>query len=327
MVKFSDEQAQQLVSMYQQGQSGVEMAKRLGVHRNAIYRTLRKMGLEARTRTEAARNRSPVTPDIEKQIREGYTRGFSSNKMSEVTGLSVPTVIRILNESNMLRKRPKYECNHHYFDDIDTEEKAYWLGFIAADGCVHEATKSGAAKLSVRLGSKDEDHLYKLRDALESTHRIFEYKRPSGYGNTSVSILDITSNVLAAALTKHGVGPRKTFTLQWPQHLLPELMHHYLRGYVDGDGGWCCCRTPAGPQWTFHVTGNLSFIEDCQTFLMHECELRKTKPQNLRNQPKITQMRYGGNDQVQRIAQFLYGGSSVWLARKFNIVKPFLHIK
>ena len=32
--------------------------------------------------------------------------------------------------------KPGYEFNEHYFDDIDSNEKAYFLGFIAADGGV-----------------------------------------------------------------------------------------------------------------------------------------------------------------------------------------------
>ena len=48
----------------------------------------------------------------------------------------------------------------------------------------------------------------------------------------------IWSQQLCAGLAKHGIHPRKTFTVQWPSFLSEELLRHYLRGLIDGDGGW-----------------------------------------------------------------------------------------
>ena len=52
----------------------------------------------------------------------------------------------------------KYRCNETYFDHIDSESKAYWLGFIYADGCI----SNNGYRFEVRLSKNDEDHLIKL---------------------------------------------------------------------------------------------------------------------------------------------------------------------
>ena len=36
----------------------------------------------------------------------------------------------------------KHNLNKDYFKNIDNEEKAYWLGFIAADGCIYKMSKT-----------------------------------------------------------------------------------------------------------------------------------------------------------------------------------------
>src|SRR5260370_41289523 len=58
----------------------------------------------------------------------------------------------------------RYAVDEAFFDVIDTEEKAYWLGFLTADGTMRE--KGGMLALQER----DIDHLYKIRSSLRSKH-------------------------------------------------------------------------------------------------------------------------------------------------------------
>lgn len=37
---------------------------------------------------------------------------------------------------NDVEKNKKYTCDSTFFNVIDTEEKAYWLGFLMADGFI-----------------------------------------------------------------------------------------------------------------------------------------------------------------------------------------------
>jgi hypothetical protein len=66
-------------------------------------------------------------------------------------------------------------------------------------------------------------------------HALTDYTTLTGHGGTKLSV---ASPQLTARLAKHGIFPNKTFTLEWPDHLDPELLRHFLRGYFDGDGSW-----------------------------------------------------------------------------------------
>ena len=77
------------------------------------------------------------------------------------------SIYRILKEEKVKMKtisesKKKYKLNEHCFDEIDTEEKAYWLGFIAADGCVYK--NSNAWRLQINLKSSDKHHLEKFQE-------------------------------------------------------------------------------------------------------------------------------------------------------------------
>src|SRR5438105_237351 len=55
-------------------------------------------------------------------------------------GIDRRTVSRILRMYGLGKLQKRYKVNENYFKVIDTEEKAYWLGFITADGCIHDRT-------------------------------------------------------------------------------------------------------------------------------------------------------------------------------------------
>lgn len=123
----------------------------------------------------------------------------------------------------------RYPVNEDFFDDIDTEEKAYWLGFLVADGHVDDDDT-----LFLKLQARDRTHVEKLRNALSPERPIYDY---DGYGDkgTPYVHLEIRSKPLCEALAEHGVVPRKAHTVT-PPDLPEELMRHFWRGVVDGDG-------------------------------------------------------------------------------------------
>jgi hypothetical protein len=144
---------------------------------------------------------------------------------------------RVLREHNVkLRSRSqvnqRYPCDHTFFDVIDTEEKAYWLGFLYADGCI---TRDKV--LTVTLVESDHLLLRRLSAVLcMGVDRTRSYARS---GNSqSIGQLNVTSRPLFRSLTSHGCVPRKTKILTFPtnDHVPTYLTHHFVRGYFDGDG-------------------------------------------------------------------------------------------
>ena len=163
--------------------------------------------------------------------------GTSLRKLEEETGFNRKILSReikkYLNKETNFSNR-KYELNENYFENIDSSEKAYWLGFIAADGCIYQ-TGSGSNVLSFNLNVKDKNHLEKFLQAIEST-AIIKTIKGTGFGiGTDIASLQINSNKMVKDLNNLGVVQKKSLVLDKP-NIDKKFYNDWIRGYFDGDG-------------------------------------------------------------------------------------------
>lgn len=120
-----------------------------------------------------------------------------------------------------------YKFNYDYFENIDSSDKAYFLGLLAADGCVYKRNK-GASQSMIHLAlHKDDVDILKLFSQQVGSTKPFQYI------NNAVSI-ELVSDKMAEDLAKYGITPKKTYSYR--MSLLPNYMSHFIRGYFDGDG-------------------------------------------------------------------------------------------
>jgi hypothetical protein len=116
----------------------------------------------------------------------------------------------------------KLTADYRFFQVIDSEEKAYWLGFFLADGCV-----TSTNRITVELSMRDREHLESFREALKAEHTIKTYR-------SGVS-LTLRSSEMVADLERLGIGPRKS-TREVVPPLPTKHTAHFWRGVFDGDG-------------------------------------------------------------------------------------------
>jgi hypothetical protein len=171
---------------------------------------------------------------------ERYNELKNLKKVAKSFGVSLRPIKRILKQHNLELTNRRYNVNHSYFKEIDTQEKAYWLGFLYADGCVRK-TKSGS-QLVLKLSLKDEEHLNLFKQNIESEHKInyCQNKTVSKKGTPSKSdscIIRINSNQIVNDLINQGCTPRKTFTIDKP-NIDKKFYKDFIRGYYDGDGNF-----------------------------------------------------------------------------------------
>jgi predicted transcriptional regulator len=227
--RTSPDEETKILALYAEGVPLTEIVRETGRTEHTITAVLRRNGKTP--------NRKVVRydDDLRERIRQMYMDGVDAPEIGRTLGgLHSSSVYNILKEAGIDRREQIACDNPGYFDQIDTPGKAYWLGFISADGCV-TGFKRGYPRLQVKLARKDRDHLLLLQAALKARRPVRDFDEES-YGKlVPVSALTVYCPPMANALVSHGVTARKSHTLQpWdgPEDLLP----HYWRGLVDGDG-------------------------------------------------------------------------------------------
>lgn len=140
--------------------------------------------------------------------------------------------------------RTKKTCTRDFFNVIDTEEKAYWLGFIFADGYIsfsESNMKKGQLATTYCTGIKlqwsDREHLKKFNKSISGNYKVFkEISHPDGFRKktTEAAKILVYSQQMYNDLNKY-FDRDKTYTAKFPN--IPEdLIRHFVRGYFDGDG-------------------------------------------------------------------------------------------
>lgn len=131
----------------------------------------------------------------------------------------------------------KYHCNYHYFDQIDTPNKAYILGFLYADGCNYMNDKNATYHWQIELQRQDEDILKAMMAELEYDGKLryvthhYEHRK-----DVDSAMFYVCGRHMCEALCHVGVHPHKTYDTTWPEWMPDELVPHFLRGLIDGDG-------------------------------------------------------------------------------------------
>ena len=174
---------------------------------------------------------------IEKEILENYiNKELSYKEIAKIFNVNEKTIKINAKKYGLTSKigsqgARKHKFNERYFENIDSEEKAYWLGFIAADGCVYKNKQS--YRLQINLKGSDIDHLKKFQKAISSDYKITEKKVGKAQSNTCQ--LKINSTKMCNDLIKNNIIERKSIIFE-PPILNKNLMSHFIRGYFDGDG-------------------------------------------------------------------------------------------
>ena len=210
----------------------------------------------------------------------------------------------------------KANFNEHIFDTIDTEEKAYWLGFIYADGTISSSPlrKEEGVKVQYQfelsLTNKDYEHLLKFAKFIESS-------ADKVYCDNVRCRFSIYSKHLWNVLNCNGCTPQKSLTLRFPKKELfdnPFLIRHFIRGYFDGDG----CITYADKKHTipeFQLLGTSNFLEEVKNYLnIKEITLNILHPEK----QSITKYIQLTGNKAMYLFDILYKDSTIYLERKYN---------
>lgn len=252
--------------------------------------------------------------------------GRSLNVAAKVLGVSAKTIQRRFKEYGLeYDLPPRYTCNEKAFDQLN-EHSMYWLGFLAADGNVRKHNYSYVLKLE--LASKDEQHLLKFRDFMKSNAIVYKYINHNKGNNINFkkdtyysSKLCITSKYITDKLAKFNIVPNKTKTYFIPEQLTGHpLLHHFIRGFIDGDGCYSFRYNNKSPEITgirVSLVGNPLVVNQIFALVKDKCKIDTgyCRSRSLNN----TQFEFEAKDDVIKIVNYLYDGATVYLDRKAKI--------
>lgn len=226
-----------------------------------------------------------------------------------------------------------YILNDGYFRKIDSERKAYFLGFIYADGCNCQykdyKTKNHNLRyrFTIALKDSDIDILKELNKDLTDSSKPILFRQPQKtsykdriiYSSRQCKI-DICDKTLCFDLHFQGVnfGKRKTGKMKIPV-INKELLRHFIRGYMDGDG--CIILRKDKIKKTLQsriiITGSVGFLLEIQKSIIKNLNINVSvvnKTDNIWGQLVIN-----GNLQVIEFLDWIYKDSNIFLKRKHDI--------
>lgn len=268
-------------------------------------------------------NKKIFTSEELKDIKESYLNGESSVKLGKKYNVNHKTILRVLHEMNVNvdQKRfcRKYKLNEHYFDIIDTPNKAYIMGFLYSDGsnCLDKAT------ISISLQEEDKDILEKMRLEIGSEKPLvyldYSNKHDFGYSYKNQYRLTMFSTHMCAELNNKGVVPNKSLIIAFPKWLDDSLIPHFIRGVYDGDGSiYRSYINDNNLPITVTITATESFCN----------ELKKICKDKLDISPKIYDaschngitkvFTLSGRNISKKFLDWIYQDADLYLQRKYN---------
>lgn len=299
MSKINKQDQEKICDLYKNGSNTKDIAKIFNIHHTTVCRILNRNNINL------GRDSS-----YDDEIIKYYNQGLSTKKIANILNIGNKKVVNALKSNNIeMRTYSEYrthKINESIFEIIDNEEKAYWLGFLYADGYINNIGWSNHIQLA--LSNKDIEHLEKFKLFLNCDYEI-KHKE-----STNSCHLNMTSKKIVSDLINLGCVQAKSLILQFPTtEQVPEhLMHHFMRGYFDGDG----CVSLGRGQLRFEVVGNSDFLDRYESIILDI--LNKENPNKRRPAGNAEVIRYAGNKQVQKIYNFLYKDATIYLDRKFN---------
>lgn len=238
---------------------------------------------------------------------ELYLSGKTLREVEGVVGRSQTYIQRRLRIAGVPFRPPGgpkiYSLNEDFFEIIDQEEKSYWVGFIAADGCILDK----APVLSLHLSSKDKNQLEKFKKTLDSNKPIYnniineKRKYPA-------CIITIQSKKIKTDLIDKGIIPRKSLVLKPPKNIPNHLIRHWIRGYFDGDGSVYYARCRTYPQLRASITGTREVLE----FILDQVELNQC---TIQSNSKVFTFRTSGRKSLQ-LYHYMYDEATIYMERK-----------
>lgn len=265
-----------------------------------------------------------VSEEIQQKVIEDYKKGKSMRQIEKDYGVTRNTVSSFLEKKGIKTTKGNhhrlYFHNEDYFENIDTEHKAYWLGFMFADGyIVNNENHYGQDRFGISLAEKDKEILEKFKKDLEATNPILQFQRHNDNGQ-DMCRLSLTSQKSVNDLIDKGCIKNKSLILEPPTKIPVQLICHFIRGFFDGDGS---ITKTLNKRYNKYIYGiNITTTQPMAEWLQNIFNFGSVFKEKRRE--KTYYFSFGGNNQLKYFYHYLYDNATVYMQRKYDRFQEFL---
>lgn len=289
-----------------------EIASIMGVNRHTIMRRINKLGLVR------------CFMDKEWLMEQHYNNRLTITRMAELAYCNADTITKYMQHHGLKAKfYKKHNYDYDYFKSIDNPNKAYWLGFIVADGGLEVSSNNSRSiyRLRILLSDKDHYHLEKFASEISGT---LEVKR----GETALkgrlfghSVLSINSREIVESLIDIGVYPNKSAKEQMPD-MNYDYISDFIRGHFDGDGCFSYWYSREDLQQELSFLGSRLLMEQFNIIIQQHLNIKGAIAQD----GKMFKLRFTAINDVNALIKWMYQ-NDLYLERKHQKIQEWISLR
>lgn len=304
-----------IIDMYNNGLAQNEIATIYNCSTSTISSILRRRNVSTRL------GGSKHTPDIVQRWIEMYLNGSLLKDIALKFHVNASTVSKHLKSNGISVDRYTYHFDEHYFDSIDTQEKAYYLGMLWADG--HNCVDRGS--IIIELQEQDAALLEKLNQLALNERPIRKQnlhdKNPKWQNQYR---LVLQSKYTSKMLESYGMIQNKSLVLTFPSCIDEVLYHHFIRGYFDGDGSISLQENNKNRSAVINMVGTKMFLSRVADIIRTNLGVSVYVSRDERARDPICTLRCSKREDVVKILDWMYDDATIYMQRKYDKYQQFL---
>jgi len=269
-----------------------------------------------------------MSEEVKEQILKLYEEGMGAYSIAKIVGHAKFSVLTFLNTLKVVRKGATYRKHkfkdEHYFDVIDSDDKAYFLGLLWADGCNYRRNDKGkqAHQIVINLQEKDGYIIKELARKIFQNDDIVSYvikKTSEGFENRQNQFsLRIPSKHISNTLLNYGMTPRKSFDVGMPININWNslTLRGFIRGFLDGDGS--IYRNSNSSHYGVSFISSVKHIHEMNDMIESQFGKKMSVELKTEYSQLMATSKFHGNQITKSFLDWLYKDSTVCLTRKYD---------
>lgn len=289
----------EILELYKQGEKCQSIGDKFGISKVRVSQIAKEFGYGRQQKVLS------YSKDEVAEMYSLYINGCSVECISDKYGFNRASVYNLFAKYGFSLEDDryrKYSVNDYYFDNIDTGNKAYILGFLWADG--HNKVNKGIVEM--RLQARDKHILEDISCDMQNDRPLYFVAEKRERSQDTYRMY-VTSRQISNMLLRYGMVANKTYALQWPNDLDDLLISHFMRGFTDGDGYI--------GQRELSWAGTAMMLEKIQNILADKFHI-KSKMYDTKTDI-IKSLRVHNKQDIMTILNWMYQDADLKLQRKF----------